>query len=127
MMKRRGGKRNEIPVLAACDSRRLHCAYRYRHISRGVGDTMIKHLVNRFEVRHDENEFRLSLFYKESQDAKPLFVARPVMPPEVALMIYYALRRNVQEYEAIWGKIKPRIRLGKFSEQFAMLCEMKGE
>jgi len=77
-------------------------------------------------LRHDNKEFRLSLFQKPSKDEKPILIDRLTMEPEIALMLFYAFKRNVREYEAMNGRIKPRTVCGKISEQFTMLVETRG-
>jgi hypothetical protein len=59
-------------------------------------------------ISHSPNDFVLDMIFVAPNTPKARVQARVIMTPENAKQLLYALKENVDKYEAHFGEIKPR-------------------
>ncbi|MBQ2164213.1 MAG: DUF3467 domain-containing protein [Muribaculaceae bacterium] len=60
-------------------------------------------------ISHSPNDFVMDMIFVAPNTPKARVQSRIIMTPENAKQLLYALKENVDKYEAHFGEIKPRV------------------
>ena len=72
-------------------------------------DQMQGNYANLAVITHGPNDFFLDMILMAPNTPKARVQSRIIMTPENAKQLLYALKENVDKYEAHFGEIKPRV------------------
>lgn len=71
-------------------------------------DEMQGRYANLAVISHSPNDFVLDMIFVAPNTPKARVQSRNIMTPENAKQLLYALKENIDKYEAHFGEIKPR-------------------